>query len=195
MERDVAPLDPQELTVPVSSRFGGQAVEVLLTQEQIQQRVAELAEELSHRFRGKCPILIGVLNGSFIFMADLVRKLDIDFEVDFIKIASYGSDTASSETVRLLKDISADITDRDVIIVEDIVDTGLTVKFLRNRMHEAAPTSVTFVTLLLKNEIAILDFPIDYVGFNIPDRFVVGYGLDVDQKLRGLGSLYAFKEN
>ncbi len=195
MELDVAPVDPQELAVPASSRFGGQAVEVLLTQEQIQQRVAELAGELSHRYRGKCPILIGVLNGSFIFMADLVRKLDIDFEVDFIKIASYGSDTASAGTVRLLKDISADITGRDVIIVEDIVDTGLTIKFLRNRMGEAAPTSVAFVTLLLKNEIAILDFPIDYVGFNIPDRFVVGYGLDVDQKLRGLGSLYAFKES
>lgn len=191
----MAPVDPQELTVPVSSQFGGQALEVLLTQEQIQQRVDELAEEISHRYQGKCPIFIGVLNGSFIFMADLVRKLDIDFEVDFIKISSYGSETASTGTVRLLKDISANITDREVIIVEDIVDTGLTVKFLRNRMLEAGPTSVAFVTLLLKNEIAILDFSIDYVGFNIPDRFVVGYGLDVDQKLRGLGSLYAFKES
>lgn len=191
----MAPVDPQELTVPVSSQFGGQALEVLLTQEQIQQRVAELAEELSHRYQGKCPIFIGVLNGSFIFMADLVRKLDIDFEVDFIKISSYGSETASTGTVRLLKDISANITDREVIIVEDIVDTGLTIKFLRNRMLEAGPTSVAFVTLLLKNEIAILDFSIDYVGFNIPDRFVVGYGLDVDQKLRGLGSLYAIKES
>lgn len=190
----MAPVDPQELTVPVSSRFGGQAVEILLTREQIQRRVAELAEELSHRYRGKCPILIGVLNGSFIFMADLVRKLDIDFEVDFIKLSSYGSGTASAGTVRLLKDVSANITGRDVIIVEDIVDTGVTIRFLRNRMGEAGPTSVAFVTLLLKNEIAILDLPIDYVGFNIPDRFVVGYGLDVDQKLRGLGSLYAFKE-
>ncbi len=191
----VAPLDPQLMTVPATSRFGGQAVELLIPREEIQQRVTELAEEISRRFRGECPIIIGVLNGSFIFMADLVRQLDIDFEVDFIKIASYGNGTASAGTVRLLKDISADITGRDVIIVEDIVDTGLTIKFLRNRMGEAVPTSVTFVTLLLKNEIAKLDFPIDYVGFNIPDRFVVGYGLDVDQKLRGLGSLYAFKEN
>jgi len=157
--------------------------------------VTEMAALLSDRFRGRCPILIGVLNGAFMFMADLVRRLDIDFEVDFIKISSYGSETASTGTVRLLKDISADITGRDVVIVEDIVDTGLTVRFLRSRMEEAAPTSVTFVTLLLKHEVANLDFPLDYVGFNVPNRFLVGYGLDVDQKLRGLRSLYAFKES
>ncbi|UCH64304.1 MAG: hypoxanthine phosphoribosyltransferase [Fidelibacterota bacterium] len=154
-----------------------------------------MAAVLSEQYRERCPILIGVLNGSFMFMADLVRQLDIDFEIDFIKIASYGSETSSTGTVRLLKDISADITGRDVVIVEDIVDTGLTVKFLRNRMEEAAPASVIFVTLLLKYEVANLDFTIDYVGFNIPNRFVVGYGLDVDQKLRGLRSLYAFREN
>lgn len=191
----MADTDPQEITVPASSRFGGQALELFIPWEKIQSKVAEMAALLSVRFRDQCPILIGVLNGSFMFMADLVRQLDIDFEVDFIKIASYGSETASSGTVRLLKDISADITGRDVVIVEDIVDTGLTVKFLRSRMEEATPNSVTFVTLLLKKEVANLDFPIDYVGFNIPKRFCVGYGLDVDQKLRGLRSLYAFKES
>ena len=191
----MADTDPQEITVPASSRFGGQALELFIPWEKIQSKVAEMGALLSDRFRDQCPILIGVLNGSFMFMADLVRQLDIDFEVDFIKIASYGSETASSGTVRLLKDISADITGRDVVIVEDIVDTGLTVKFLRSRMEEATPTSVTFVTLLLKKKAANLDFPIDYVGFNIPNRFFVGYGLDVDQKLRGLRSLYAFKES
>lgn len=188
-------VDPPEITVPASSKFAGQPLELHLSSEQIQQRVEDIAGQISERFRDKCPILIGVLNGSFIFMADLVRALDIDFEVDFIKISSYGSETATTGTVRLLKDISADITGRDVIVVEDIVDTGLTIKFLRNRMNEAGPTSVTFVSLLLKEEIARLDFPLDYVGFKIPNRFVVGYGLDVDQKLRGLGSIYAFKEN
>lgn len=187
--------DPQEVTVPESSRFEGQALELFITGEEIQAKVTEMAALLSDRFRGRCPILIGVLNGAFMFMADLVRRLDIDFEVDFIKISSYGSETASTGTVRLLKDISADITGRDVVIVEDIVDTGLTVRFLRSRMEEAAPTSVTFVTLLLKHEVANLDFPLDYVGFNVPNRFLVGYGLDVDQKLRGLRSLYAFKES
>ncbi len=195
MEHRVADTDPQELTVPASSRYSGEKVELLISREKIRNKVAELAAVLSERFEDRCPILIGVLNGSFMFMADLVRQLDIDFEVDFIKISSYGSETASTGTVRLLKDISADITGRDVVIVEDIIDTGLTVKFLRRRMEEAGPTSVTFVTLLLKDEVANLDFPIDYVGFNIPNRFVVGYGLDVDQKLRGLSSIYAFKEN
>ena len=191
----MADADPQEITVPASSRYGGQVLELLIPREKIQSKVAEMAAVLSEQYRDRCPILIGVLNGSFMFMADLVRQLDIDFEIDFIKIASYGSETASTGTVRLLKDISADITGRDVVIVEDIVDTGLTVKFLRSRMEEAAPTSVIFVTLLLKYEVANLDFTIDYVGFNVPNRFVVGYGLDVDQKLRGLRSLYAFREN
>ncbi len=191
----MADADPQEITVPASSRYGGQVLELFIPREKIQSKVAEIAAVLSEQYRDRCPILIGVLNGSFMFMADLVRQLDIDFEIDFIKIASYSSETASTGTVRLLKDISADITGRDVVIVEDIVDTGLTVKFLRSRMEEAAPTSVIFVTLLLKSEVANLDFPIDYVGFNIPNRFVVGYGLDVDQKLRGLRSLYAFREN
>ena len=191
----MADADPQEITVPASSRYGGQVLELLIPREKIQSKVAEMAAVLSEQYRDRCPILIGVLNGSFMFMADLVRQLDIDFEIDFIKIASYGSETASTGTVRLLKDISADITGRDVVIVEDIVDTGLTVKFLRSRMEEAAPTSVIFVTLLLKYEVANLDFTIDYVGFNVPNRFVVGYGLDVDQKLRGLRSLYVFREN
>ncbi len=191
----MADADPQEITVPASSRYGGHVLELLIPQEKIQSKVAEMAAVLSEQYRDRCPILIGVLNGSFMFMADLVRQLDIDFEIDFIKIASYGSETASTGTVRLLKDISADITGRDVVIVEDIVDTGLTVKFLRSRMEEAAPTSVIFVTLLLKYEVVNLDFTIDYVGFNIPNRFVVGYGLDVDQKLRGLRSLYAFRES
>jgi hypoxanthine phosphoribosyltransferase len=195
MGNQMANKDPQEIVVPPSSRYAGQVMELYLSEDQIQNRVAEMAVDLSSHFREKCPILIGVLNGSFMFMADLVRQIGIDFEVDFIKISSYGSETSSSGTVRLLKDISADITGRDVVIVEDIVDTGLTVKFLRSRMAEAGPTSVAFVTLFLKHEIAKLDFPIDYVGFNIPNRFVVGYGLDVDQKLRGLRSLYAFKEN
>ncbi|MFB0516647.1 MAG: hypoxanthine phosphoribosyltransferase [Candidatus Neomarinimicrobiota bacterium] len=186
---------PQEITVPESSHYRGQTLELFIPSEKIQAKVTEIATFLSERFKGKCPILIGVLNGSFMFMADLVRQLDIDFEIDFIKISTYGHAKASTGTIRLLKDISADITGRDVIIIEDIVDTGLTIKFMRSRMQEAAPTSVTFVTLLLKDEVANLDFPLDYVGFNIPNRFVVGYGLDADQKFRGLRSLYAFKES
>jgi len=191
----MADIDPQVISLPASSRYGGEVLELFLTGEQIRNKVTEIAEAVSKKFRGQCPILIGVLNGSFIFMADLVRQLDIDFEVDFIKLASYGSEKKSTGVISLIKDISADITGRDVIIVEDIVDTGQTLEFLRNHLMEAMPNSITFITLFLKKVTANIDFSIDYVGFNIPDRYFVGYGLDVDQKLRGLRSVYAFKEN
>ncbi len=191
----MADIDPQVISVPASSRHGGEVLEMFLTGEQIRNRVSEIAEAVSDKFRGQCPILIGVLNGSFIFMADLVRQLDIDFVIDFIKLASYGSGKKSTGVINLIKDISTDITDRDVIIVEDIVDTGKTLEFLRNRLMEDAPNSITFIALFIKKITANLNFSIDYIGFNIPDRFFVGYGLDVDQKLRGLRSLYAFKEN
>ncbi|MCH7575199.1 MAG: hypoxanthine phosphoribosyltransferase [Candidatus Marinimicrobia bacterium] len=166
----------------------------MITRDAIQDRVREMAAEISGRYAARGPIIIGILNGSFIFMADLVRALQIPFEVDFIKLSSYGSETSSSGTVRLLKDISADITGRDVIVVEDIIDTGLTINFLRRRLEEAGPTSVSFVTLLLKDDVAKLDFTIDHVGFKIPNRYVVGYGLDIDQQMRGLDAIYALKE-
>lgn len=190
----MADIDPQVISVPASSRYGGEVLELFLSGEEIRNRVTEIAEAVSNKFRGQCPILIGVLNGSFIFLADLVRQLDIDFEVDFIKLASYGSEKKSTGVINLIKDISADVAGRDVIIVEDIVDTGQTLEFLRNRIMEAAPKSITFIALFLKKVTANINFSIDYVGFNIPDRYFVGYGLDVDQKLRGLRSLYAFKE-
>ena len=175
-------------------RFGGLDLELMITREAIQSRVAELAKQISGRYADRGPIVIGILNGSFVFMADLVRALDIPFEVDFIKLSSYGSENSSSGTVRLLKDISADITGRDVIVVEDIIDTGLTINFLRRRLEEARPTSVSFVTLLLKDGVAKLDFPIDYVGFEIPNKYVVGYGMDINQQMRGLDAIYALKE-
>lgn len=182
------------VTVPGDGSYAGREMELMIGADKVQSKVAELAAAVSGYYSGRCPIIIGILNGSFVFMADLVRKLTIPFEVDFIKLSSYGGETTSSGTVRLLKDISADITGRDVIVVEDIIDTGLTINFLRHRLEEAGPTSVAFVTLLLKDEVAKLDFPIDYVGFNIPNRYVVGYGLDIDQQLRGLDAIYALKE-
>lgn len=169
------------------------AVNPLIEMDQIQDRVGEIARQLSRRFAHKVPILIGVLNGSFIFAADLVRALDIDCEVDFIKISSYSSGE-STGTVRLLKDISADITGRDVIVVEDIIDSGLTIRFIKDRLEEAGPDSVTIVTLLLKPTVARLDFPIDIVGFEIPPDYVVGYGLDYEQKFRNLNAIYRLEE-
>jgi hypoxanthine phosphoribosyltransferase len=148
---------------------------------------------LSEKFKDEVPILIGILNGSFIFMSDLIRALDIDCEMDFIKLSSYTGDQ-SIGTVRLLKDISADITGRHVVIVEDIIDSGLTIKFIKDRMEEAGPESLTIITLLLKPDVANLDFPIDIVGFEIAPEFVVGYGLDYDQKMRHLSAIYRIEK-
>jgi hypoxanthine phosphoribosyltransferase len=155
----------------------------------VQKRVKEIAADISQKYEGDAPILIGILNGSFIFCADLMREMDIDCEIDFIKVSSY-TGTQSVGTVKLRKDISADITNRHVVIVEDIIDSGLTIKFIKDRMLEAGPKSVAIVTLLMKPDIAKLDFDIDWVGFEIPPEFVVGYGLDYDQLFRNLKGVY-----
>ena len=161
----------------------------LISKSQIQDKVKEIAADISQKYVGEAPILIGILNGSFIFCADLMREMDINCEIDFIKVSSY-TGTASVGTVKLRKDISADIANRHVVIVEDIIDSGLTIKFIKDRMLEAGPKSVAIVTLLIKPDIAKLDFKIDWVGFEIPPEFVVGYGLDYDQLYRNLKAIY-----
>ena len=166
----------------------------VISDEDIQKRVNEIAMDLSQKFKDEVPILIGILNGSFIFMADLIRALDIDCEMDFIKLASYKG-SHSTGTVRLLKDISAEITGRHVVIVEDIIDSGLTIKFIKDRMQDAAPASLMIVTLLLKPDVANLDFPIDIVGFEIAPDFVVGYGFDYDQNMRHLPAIYRIEKD
>ncbi len=171
----------------------GYEISTLISEQEIQSRIKEIAVDLSTKFNDEIPILIGVLNGSFIFLSDLMRKMTIDCEMDFIKLSSYAG-KESVGTVTLLKDISANITRRHVIIVEDIIDSGLTINFLRDRLQGARPKSVTIVTLLLKPEIANLDFKVDYVGFEIPPEFVVGYGLDYNQKLRHLPEIYRIEE-
>jgi len=171
----------------------GYNLTTLISNDEIQNRTKEIADDISKQFKDEIPILIGILNGSFIFISDLMRKLDIDCEMDFIKMSSYAG-KESVGTVTLLKDISANITDRHVIIVEDIIDSGLTIKFLRDRLGGANPKSITIVTLLLKPDIAKLDFEVDYVGFEIPPEFVVGYGLDYNQKLRHLPEIYRLEE-
>ena len=171
----------------------GYKMTTLISEDKIQSRVKEIAENLSNKFNDEVPILIGVLNGSFIFISDLMRNMTIDCEMDFIKMSSYAG-KESVGTVTLLKDISANITGRHVIVVEDIIDSGLTIKFLRDRLRGALPKSVIIVTLLLKPDIANLDFKVDYVGFEIPPEFVVGYGLDYNQKLRHLPEIYRLEE-
>tara|TARA_B100000686_G_scaffold144086_1_gene151593 strand:+ start:14303 stop:14839 length:537 start_codon:yes stop_codon:yes gene_type:complete len=169
-------------------------LKLLFSKDIIDEKVTEIADKISKNFMGKDPIFIGVLNGSFIFLADLIRKITIDCEMDFIKLHSYDGNK-SSGNIQLIKDISADIMNRHIILVEDIVDSGLTLKFLKDRLQGAGPKSITVITLLLKPDVAELDFPIDFIGFEIPPEFVVGYGLDFNQKLRHLDCIYRLDES
>ena len=162
----------------------------LIDDKQIQNRIQELGKEITKDYQGKEPILIGVLNGCFIFFADLVRHVECDLEIDFIKLSSYGDEKVSSGKVEILKDINADLRNRHVLIVEDIVDTGLSINFLKQKLINLKPASLKIVSLLLKKEKAKVDFDIDYVGFEISNEFVVGYGLDHKQVLRNLPAVY-----
>ena len=160
-------------------------MKLLLSESDIKKRVKELADKISVDYKDKTPIFVGILNGSYVFMADLLRELSIQVEVDFVKIRSYDGDS-STGTIKFRKDISADIDNRDVIIVEDIIDSGFTINFLVNRLRESGPKSVAVATALYKKEVAKLDFEVKYVGFEIPPEFVVGYGLDYNERYRNL---------
>ena len=160
-------------------------MKLLLSESEIKKRVKEVADKISKDYKDKTPIFVGILNGSYVFMADLLRELSIQVEVDFVKIRSYDGDS-STGTIKFRKDIYEDIDDRDVIIVEDIIDSGFTINFLVNRLRESGPKSVAVATALYKKEVAKLDFEVEYVGFEIPPEFVVGYGLDYNEKYRNL---------
>jgi hypoxanthine phosphoribosyltransferase len=168
----------------------GEEFRVYLTHEEIQQRIKQLGSELSKDFKDKKPIFVGVLNGAYIFLADLMRYVTIPCEVDFLKLSSYGDEKVSSGQVHELKEIDADIKGRHVILVEDIIDTGLSMKFLADKVTRMNPASVSVVTLLHKNEATQHDVKIDYTGFKIPNLFVVGYGLDFAQEGRNLSQIY-----
>ena len=171
-------------TARVSSEPG--LGEVLVTAEDLQRRVIELGEEISRDYAGKSLLLIGVLKGAVFFLSDLMRYIDIPVEVDFMAVASYGSATDSSGVVRILKDLDASIEGRDVLIVEDIVDSGLTLQYLLRNLGSRNPRSLEVCALLTKPERRKVDLPTRYVGFEIPDRFVVGYGLDYAERHRNL---------
>jgi hypoxanthine phosphoribosyltransferase len=160
--------------------------EVLVSAEDLQRRVVELGEEISRDYAGRSLLLIGVLKGAVFFLSDLMRYIDIPVEVDFMAVASYGSATDSSGVVRILKDLDAAIEDRDVLIVEDIVDSGLTLQYLLRNLGSRNPRTLEVCALLTKPERRKVDLPTRYVGFEIPDRFVVGYGLDYAERHRNL---------
>src|SRR5436305_1491857 len=160
--------------------------EVLVSADELQRRVAELGEEISRDYAGRSLLLVGVLKGAVFFLSDLMRYIEIPVEVDFMAVASYGSATDSSGVVRILKDLDAAIEDRDVLIVEDIVDSGLTLQYLMRNLGSRNPRTLEVCALLTKPERRKVDLPTRYVGFEIPNRFVVGYGLDFDERHRNL---------
>jgi hypoxanthine phosphoribosyltransferase len=159
---------------------------VLLSEEDIQSRVRELGRELGAEYDGKNPILVNILKGGFIFLADLVRAMDVHCEMDFMVVSSYENRTESSGVVRILSDLGLNIEGRHVLIVEDIVDTGLTLEYIRELLLARNPASLGVVTLLDKYEKRIVKVPIEFTGFRIPNEFVVGYGLDYAQRFRNL---------
>ena len=160
--------------------------EVLLTEDQIQGRVAELGAQLNAAYAGLEPVLISVLKGSIVFLADLVRSMELPLSIDIMEVSSYGAATETSGQVRILKDLSNPIEGRHVIVVEDIIDTGLTLNYLLRYLREKGPASLRICCLLDKPARRLTEIPIDYVGFTIPDRFVVGYGLDYGERYRNL---------
>ena len=160
--------------------------EILFTEEQLTQRVSEIAAEITRDYAGKKLILISVLRGSFIFMADLVRKIELPCLIDFMSVSSYGNGTSSSGQVQITKDLSEDIAGMDVIVVEDILDSGNTLSYLLRLLEQRHPASLRLCTLLDKPERRIKPVDVHYSGFSIPDAFVVGYGLDYAEKYRNL---------
>lgn len=159
---------------------------VMLSEEQIKERVRELGEQIAKDYAGKDVVLIGVLKGVAMFFSDMMRAIDLPLEIDFMAVSSYGASTRSSGVVRILKDLDETITGRHVLIIEDIIDTGLTLSYLVRTLMERRPASVEICTMLDKPARRLVEVPVKYTGFTIPDQFVVGYGLDYDQKFRNL---------
>ena len=162
---------------------------VLLTREEIDEIVQDLADQIDRDYEGKDILLVGVLKGALMIMADLSRAMKSNVTLDFMAVSSYGSGTKSSGVVRILKDLEEDLMDRHVLIVEDIIDSGLTLSWLKTNLESRGPASVEIVTLLRKPEALAVDIDVKYIGRDIPNEFVVGYGLDFDQKYRNLDVL------
>ena len=167
-------------------------MEVLLSAEQIQQRIAEMRVAISDDYAGREPHLVGVLKGACPFLTDLVRGMELELTMDYIAVSSYGAATRSSGEVRLMKDLDQGLEGRDLLVVEDIVDTGLTLNYLLRLLSARGPRSVRVAALLSKPSRRLIDVPVDYLGFTIEDRFVVGYGLDHNQKYRNLPDIVVY---
>jgi hypoxanthine phosphoribosyltransferase len=168
--------------------------ETLVSSEDLERRVGELGAEISRDYAGRDLVMVGVLKGAVLFIADLMRELEVPCEIDFMAVSSYGSATDSSGVVRILKDLDAPIEDRDVLVVEDIVDSGLTLHYLLKNLRARNPASLEVCALLTKPARRRIELPIRYVGFEIPDRFAIGYGLDHAQRYRNLSYVAALEQ-
>jgi hypoxanthine phosphoribosyltransferase len=166
--------------------MGADLERVLVTEDEIHAKLEELARYIAEEYEGKDLLLVGVLKGAVMVMADLMRALPVSVPVDWMAVSSYGSGTKSSGVVRILKDLDTDISGRHVLIVEDIVDSGLTLSWIKSNLESRSPASVEICTLLRKPDVVKVDIPVKYVGFDIPNEFVVGYGLDYAEKYRNL---------
>jgi hypoxanthine phosphoribosyltransferase len=160
--------------------------EILIESDALHGRIVELGVEISRDYAGRDLLLVGVLKGAVFFMADLMRELAVPCEIDFMAISSYGAGTDSSGVVRILKDLDINISGRDVLVVEDIIDSGLTLSYLMRSLRARKPASLEVCALLTKPERREIDVPVRYVGFEIPNKFVIGYGLDFDERYRNL---------
>jgi hypoxanthine phosphoribosyltransferase len=159
---------------------------IVVTEEELRARVTDLGKEITADYEDRPPLLVGVLKGAFMFMSDLARAIDLPVELDFMAVSSYGSATKTSGVVRILKDLDIDLTGRHVLIVEDIVDSGLTLAYLRKNLAARGPSTLEVCSLLVKEGLQKVDPDLRYVGFRIPPNFVVGYGLDVEERYRNL---------
>jgi hypoxanthine phosphoribosyltransferase len=166
--------------------MSGRVGDVVVGEDELHSRIAELGKEITADYALRAPLLVGVLKGAFVFMSDLARQIDLPVEVDFMAVASYGSSTKTSGIVRIVKDLDLDLVDRHVLIVEDIVDSGLTLRWLRRNLASRNPASIEVCALLVKDGLQREDPDIKYVGFHIPPDFVVGYGLDVGERHRNI---------
>ncbi len=167
--------------------------DILLTEQELQARIGELGAEITRDYQGRAPLLVGVLKGAFVFMADLSRTIDLPVEFDFMAVSSYGNSTKTSGVVRIVKDLEIDIAGRDVIVVEDIIDSGLTLSYLRRNLESRGPASLEVCALLVRSGRQPADLGLKYVGFEIPPEFVIGYGLDVAERYRNLPFLGRYR--
>jgi hypoxanthine phosphoribosyltransferase len=169
-------------------------LKILISRDEIAETVDRLAREVQSDYQGKNPLLVGILKGSFVFMADLVRRLDMPLELDFIRLSSYGAGCQTSGKIRIVHGVKTSVRGKDVLVVEDIVDTGITTSFLLEYLRKKRPASLKLCTLTDKPSRRRTPVPIDYRGFTVPDKFIVGYGLDCGQKYRNLPHIYSLEE-